>query len=255
MKICARCQQQKQKKDFAKGKNSDGLHSYCKQCNKENGTQWRRTHGVAPRKKPRIKSELPESKKCTKCRKIKLKEEFGIKFKQYNDALYCSLNPSCNDCVAIDQRNRYNSKKNDADFKQKNSNRAKYYREVNIEKIKLRRTTPEFLKKHNKTEHKRYIKYRDIICAKNKIRRQTPEYKKMMLDYRNKNKEKIAAQEKVTKRRYHEKHRDNLTDTYIKNQLKSQRIADDDTIKMYPQILEAKRLQLLIIRKTKNNAN
>lgn len=41
MKRCARCQEEKQESDFHKAKDKkDGLHSYCKRCNRAQARSW-----------------------------------------------------------------------------------------------------------------------------------------------------------------------------------------------------------------------
>jgi hypothetical protein len=137
------------------------------------------------------------------------------------------LNNTCKKCDSEIQNKNYFAHKDDNDFKE------------------------NWLKKSREYYHNN----KALISEKMKVKRQTPEYKEMMRLYRAKNKEKIFKQEVVTKKRYQQKHRDGLTDEYVIRQLVNQEIADRDMLKIHPEIIEAKRLQLLIIRKTKQNAN
>jgi hypothetical protein len=137
------------------------------------------------------------------------------------------LNNTCKKCDSEIQNKNYFAHKDDPDFKE------------------------NWLKKSREYYHKN----KALISEKMRAKRQTPEYKQMIREYRLKNKEKIFKQEVITKKRYQQKHRDGLTDEYIIRQLVNQEIADRDILKEHPEIIEAKRLQLLIIRKTKNNAN
>lgn len=191
---------------------------------------------------------------CSRCKINKEDSEFRIrKEKRRGDFSY--LNNECKQCDKERAAIYYAKMKNDPDFKKKNRERARNYIVNNIEKIRIRKGTKDFLAKHAKWNKDSYNRMKDVVSAKMKVKRQTPEYKEMMRAYRARNKEKIFRQEVITKKRYHEKNRDGLTDQYIINQLNSQGIADKETLKNYPEIIEAKRVQLLIIRKTKNNGN
>jgi hypothetical protein len=117
---------------------------------------------------------------------------------------------------------------------------------------------PGFLENWRKKSREYSQKNKEIIKQKNKIKRQTPEYKKMVRDYRAKNKEKISKQEKITRERYARKNTDNLTDTYIIQKLIAgdKGITTKEAAKIFPkELIEAKRLQILLKRKIKNNGN
>lgn len=87
---------------------------------------------------------------------------------------------------------------------------------------------------------------REEVLKKAKVYRDKPSSKKKMRQYRKKNKKKIHAQEVITKRRYHEKNRDALTDKYITSLFRTQG-------KLNPSAgqIERKRVEILIFRLTK----
>lgn len=164
---------------------------------------------------------------CSRCKANKEDSEFRIKHDKRVGKERSYLNNTCKKCDSEISTATYYSKKHDLEFMKKWAKKTRDYNSKN----------------------------REIIRQKQKVKRQTPEYKEMMRKYRAKNKEKIHKQEVITKKRYHEKNRDGITDKYVIGQLASQEILDRETIKKYPEIIEAKRIQLLISRKTKNNRN
>lgn len=168
-------------------------------------------------------------KTCSRCRIDKEDSDFRMRYEKRGKGSkkLSYLNNTCRQCESKTQNKTYFSKKDD----------------------------PKFLEDWRKKSRDYYQKNKEIIREKARIKRQKPEYKEMVRKYREKNKDKIHKQEVITKRRYHEKHRDGLTDDYIIRQLISQDVATRSTLKMHPEIIEAKRLQLLITRKTKNHAN
>lgn len=244
MKICTKCGKNKEDKCFRFEPKHNRLRSWCKQCDKEYQIERNRKLGIGERK-PKRKSidEIPAFKVCTRCKENKPKTEF--------DPRICKgsfiLRAHCKDCDKAYRKAAYDKKKDDPLFKEKNRIRTKEYVEKNIDAVKKRRNCPEFRKKKAGWENKRYHRIKDRVSARMKIKRQTPEYKQMMREYRTRNKHKIYSQEVITKRRYHEKNRDNTTDKYVKNLLRTQGLA------ITPEIVEAKRLQILIKRKIKNN--
>lgn len=138
-------------------------------------------------------------------------------------------------------------------FKLKNRVRQKAYLEKNSDEIKRRRQKPEYKKKHAALNMKSYYRNRDLVNAKQKFKRQSPKYKAMMKAYRQKNKAKIHAQEVITKRRYHEKNRDAVTDTYVKGLLMTQTgIARNE---IPPQLVKLKKIQILGERIIKQKLN
>jgi hypothetical protein len=164
---------------------------------------------------------------CTKCKISKQDTDFRIRHETRRGGKYSYLNSTCRKCDSAIQQEYYLKYKDELWHKEKTRNLGKEY----------------------------YRKNKILISEKNKQKRQTPEYKAMVRSYREKNKNKIKGQEVITKKRYHEKNCYGLTDKYIVQQLIKQEIADRVMLEMHPEIIEAKRLQLLIIRKTKQHAN
>lgn len=250
MKVCARCHIEKDKDHFRAVKNGDGLYSYCKDCDKEKQTEYRRKRGINPKGRRPI-DLLPESKVCNRCHVEKHQNEFRIRQDKRDGFSY--LNNECRECDKERAAVYYAKRKDDPNFKRKNAERSRQYIKSNSDQIRQRRTTEQYKKKHAVGNMNSYYRVKDRVAARMRVKRQTPEYKSMMKSYREKNKSKIHEQEKITKRRYHEKHRDALTDEYIINQLKSQGVADENILEKCPQLIEAKRIQILIKREIKNH--
>lgn len=244
MKVCRKCHIEKEDSGFREClKNRDGLRSYCKECDRKISEERRRKRGIPPMRAN--KNPLPKSKQCNKCKAIKDASRFRVRL---NKNKYLMLNSICMECELINAKEYYERNKSDEEFKRKNRERAKAYKDKNCDEVRARRQKPEYLKKHSSWEKKRYGKKREEIAAKMKIKRQTPDYKNKMRAYREKNKDKIYSQEVVTKKRYAEKHRDNVTDEYVIRQLVGQGYATRESLQSYPEIIEAKRLQILIKR-------
>lgn len=219
MKICRRCNNEKEDACFQRQpKNNDGLFSYCKECQKELQEIYRRRRGIKKQRKRTI-DELPDKKYCTRCKEEKLKDEFRIRVDKSGSVI---INPTCRICDGVIAKEYYANRKDDPEFKKKNAERAREYATKNSDQIKKTRQSDLFKKEHSGWENKRYHRKRDEINAKAKVRRQTPAYKKMMKEYRQRNKKKIATQEEITKRRYHEKNKNSITDKYVKNLLRTQ---------------------------------
>lgn len=73
-------------------------------------------------------------------------------------------------------------------------------------------------------------------------KRKTPEYKAKMKEYRENNKQKIYQQEVITKKRYHEKNRDAVTDEYVIGRLIQQGYKREECT---PELIELKRVKIL----------
>lgn len=196
-------------------------------------------------------------KTCNRCHIKKDDSEFRTRREARKGNPFDYLNNECKQCDKERATIYYNKKKDDPAFKEKNRRRARNYTESNPDKVKMRRSTKEYAKKHAEWALNRYYRMKDIVAAKMKLKRQTPEYKAKMKAYRQKRKEIIHSQEVVTKRRYHEKHRDSVTDEYIIRQLITQGLATREMLEQSEnyQIIEAKRLQILIKRKIKNHGD
>lgn len=239
MRVCVRCNLEKDDTEFWKSKNKSGFQKYCKSCMKEKSTEYRRRKGLKERQ-PRTFDEIPNSKICTRCKVEKEKSQFRIRLGKKK---YWMMNATCMDCDAEISKAYYQRIKDNEDFKKKNRERQKIYAEKHPDQIRKLNNRPERKKKKAQIEMKRYKKMRDVICARQKIKRQTPEYKKMMKEYRENNKEKIYEQEVVTKKRYHEKNRDSITDKYCIHQLRQQGISE-----ITPELIEWERGQILVAR-------
>jgi hypothetical protein len=177
----------------------------------------------------------PKFKRCTKCKKRKPLSGFRIR-KGSRDGHNEYLNSSCKKCDAEDTRRRYHEKKkSDPNFMEENRRRNKVHRNSPIKGAKQELGKPLRL-------------YKDLISERNKIKRQTPKYKKYMRAYRQRRREIISEQEKITKLRYHEKHRDNITDRYAIRQLVTQGHGSYDDIKNNRELIELEKAKILKFR-------
>lgn len=163
-------------------------------------------------------------KHCRYCGKTKGLDNFRDRYDKRINLHY--KDGKCNECAAQYQLFRYYQKREDKQFMKAAAERTRIH----------------------------YYKNKDRIKQYNAERRKTPEYKEKMRLYRQSRKAIIQQQEIITKKRYHEKHRDNLTDEYIVNKLcgKDCRHLKDEFYK-HPELIEAKRAQILLIRSLKNN--
>ena len=225
MKVCSRCKIEKEDSVFRTLKYKDRvyLHSYCNDCTREYQIERNRKLGV--RKQKRKLESIPDLKTCSRCKAKKGKSDFRVRVDKRSSPHFAYLNSTCLKCDA----------------------------EKTAERSRLQRSTPEGRAMHNKWANEFHKRHREKCIELMKSRRGSDEYKKMMKEYRLKNKDKIYQQEVITKRRYHEKNRDAVTDAYVINQLVNQGVADKDGILSCPGLIEAKRLQILIKRKIRNN--
>lgn len=254
MKVCTRCNINQEDSEFYKGKGRDGLGAYCKSCCRAVHSEYRRKQGK-PIRNRRTVEQLLENKTCNKCKINKPSTDFRIREEKKEDASYWYINSTCKKCDAELTRIYYNKRKHDTEFRAKNAARSREYCNKNFEQIRLKKDSPKWKKKKSEWENNRYHRKKDEIAAKNKIKRQTPEYKAMMRAYRKKNKEKIYNQEVITKRRYAEKHRDNITDEYVIRMLIGEGVATRESLKLHPELIQAKRIQILIKRQISNYAS
>lgn len=158
-------------------------------------------------------------KTCSKCKKDKESDCFRPRFDKRNGRHY--LNPSCKECDAAESRAYYAKVKDIEEFKFKNRSRVKKY----------------------------HIENTDIVREKQQARRQTERHRNNRKVYIIKNKEKIHAQEKICKRKYHEKHRDNLTDEYILSRLVQKSPLSKNEIPK--SLIKLKRLEIICKRTLK----
>lgn len=189
-------------------------------------------------------------KVCSRCHIEKDDSDFRTRTDKRPGRECIYLNNECKQCDKERASIYYEKCKDDPAFKKKNCDRVNKYRETNHEKIKMRRSTREYAEKHAKWNLGSYYRMKDIIAHRMKTKRQTPEYKQMMREYRERAKEAISKKSKITKRRWSQKHMENLTDEYISMKLFN--CIDREFIRNHPELIEAKRLQILIKRKTKN---
>lgn len=148
---------------------------------------------------------------CRNCNVEKCKTEFRIRRK----GKYSYLNNNCKKCDAELRMIYYHKIKADSNYREKERARVKKYR----------------------------IENRGKCLVNEKIRRQKDSYKTLMRDYRVKNKSKIFEMGKITKRKYHEKNRDAISNIYVISKLRNKGI-EHPTV----QQIEFKRLQILISR-------
>lgn len=164
-------------------------------------------------------------KTCTRCKISKQDEAFRKRFSRYKDKKYFFLNSTCRECdkeLALD----YYWKHRTPERLAKNAARTKVYNAA------------------RKTELK----------EKRRQKRNTPEYKKYMKEYRERRKEIIFKQEVVTKKRYHEKHRDAISDKYVTAVLRSngEQNPNPDRIEIKRVEILKKRIRLEILKKQKD---
>lgn len=215
MKVCRKCNISKADSEFRKCvQNKDGLRSYCRECDKKISEEWRRKQGI-PVKQKKITYELPREKTCSRCNNVKAKTEFRVRWEKRQVPPFPYLNNTCKKCDA----------------------------EIALENHYKNRRTPEGRKRNQESAKKAYKKRRDKAVEHMKKKRSTPEYKKMMRDYRQRNREKIQQQEIITKRRYHEKNRDAVTDAYVINNLRQKGIIEPSVEQM-----EMQRVKILTKR-------
>lgn len=149
---------------------------------------------------------------CKKCNTDRPLNRFRLRTKRG----YTYRLRTCMECEATAQRERYNKIKDIPEFKQLNRNRVNKYRVNNI----------------------------DVIREKQQARRQTAHAKISRKNYIASNKDKIFKQEKICKKRYHDKNRDELSDIYVTSVL----IGNTKGIyrnEIPPPLIKIKRLQLL----------
>lgn len=119
------------------------------------------------------------------------------------------------------------------------------------------RSNPDFMSKQIERVRIYGIKNKEIIKVRQAKKRQSFRYKENRKKYINKNKERILSQEAICKERYYRKHSECLTDEYITQRLLQEGLLNREILKNHHEIIQAKKLQILIKRqlKTKNNGN
>lgn len=224
MKTCSRCNTEKDDSEFRTQyyKERAYLRSYCKTCDNVYATEQRRKRGIK-RKPPRKLVSIPDEKVCSKCNEKKNKNDFRVRADKRSDPPFIYLNNTCKKCDA----------------------------ELHLERFRKERNTPEGKARHNRWAREFHHRHREKCLAAAKERRNRPGYKEMISEYRNRNRDKLNKKSVITKRRWSQKHMENLTDEYISMKLFN--CIDREFIKNHPELIEAKRLQILIKRKMQNN--
>lgn len=163
-------------------------------------------------------------KRCNRCNKTKSDDSFRIRYEKRKGNFYY-LNNTCRKCDSELSTIYRSSVKDNLDWKQKNRERSNKYRLDSI----------------------------DIVRERTQARRQSKAYKEYRKKYIQKNKNRIMKQERICKRRYHEKNRDALTDTYIINRLTQKSPLSKNEIP--PALIKLKRLQIICKRSLKLKQN
>lgn len=160
-------------------------------------------------------ASISDKKICSRCHIEKGKEHFRIRMEKRATPPFRYLNNTCRACDAEITRLTY----------------------------KEWRKTPEGRKINQERARAFYKKWKDRIKIKMKEKRKTDEYKRKVKAYRMRNKEKIAKQEVITKRRHHEKNKEQISDAYV-----LQRLKQDGNNNPTAEEIEIKRSKILIHR-------
>lgn len=163
---------------------------------------------------------MTETKICTCCKMPKSKKRFRWRTKKG----YTYQQGKCIDCENAEQKIRYDSKKDNIDFKIKNRQRVKNYQRENW----------------------------DVVQEKNKKRRQTKRYKENRRKYTLKNYDKISRDHKIRAKKWFEKNRDELSDSYVVSKIIGKTKVSPDEVRREPELIEIKRMQLKLGRVIKN---
>lgn len=167
---------------------------------------------------------IPEFKTCTKCCIPKPIKRFRKRTKFKNSVAYAYIQKKCMDCECKEQKERYH--KNIEIHRERNRSRARKY----------------------------YNENKDIL---NEIKRDLRKEKNNPIllyqrEYNKKNKDKIAKQHKIVAKRFQEKIRDNLSDSYVIQHIIQRTSLKREDIEKYPEMIEAYRQQMKINRIIKN---
>jgi hypothetical protein len=184
--------------------------------------------GIPPLQR-RPPDQIPESKICGRCKIDKPKSEYRIRVEKRDKKGMGGFRYLNNTCIQCDK-------------------------EIAAENYVKQRQSPEFIKKHNQWAKQRYWRNRDKLVEKAKEYRDKPSAKENMKKYRQKNKDKIAEQERITKERYLRKNVDPITDKYVARLLVTQGHGTFDEIINNKELIEIKRGQILLRRIKKQMA-
>lgn len=180
-----------------------------------------------------------ETKICKDCGQEKEFEEFGTYLKTHNSGnTYVYYWGHCKEC----------SKKRKIKWKEENK---EYVNKQAKESQRERRKNPEIKKKISESNKKYREKNKEAILNQNKKWRK--ENKKHLHEYYQKNKTRINQNHKTIGKKYYQKNKVKInqkrinTDYYIYSLLGVSIREKED----YKQLIEAKRIQLMIVRKLK----
>lgn len=229
MKRCTKCGINKDISEFGKLKDSHGVVAkyypkhYCLDCERAYARAWNKKKSDAKPKKPVVITE----KICTKCNRILSVDKFGRhNDKRCNGSIKIRISTYCLECNNNHGKKRYRVLKENPEFQEQNKSRAKNYYHTN----------------------------KDVCAKKSKAYRGTEDAKeKRKINW---HKTKNIYKDRINKslKRYYKDNIDNLKDHYIIVQLEKEGVNRELT-KQHPELIEAKRLQLLIKRKIKQHGN
>lgn len=162
---------------------------------------------------------------CSRCRLLKSHKEYRWRTEKRSKSYpFCYPNSTCKKCDSELSKERHMVLKNDEEYKIISRERAK--------------------KSYQKNRTK------NLLAAKQyRLKDSSRERRK---EYISENKGKIKQQEDICKKRYFNYHRDNLTDQYIIWRLIGKMKLDKKIIKEMPELIEAKRAQLKLLRSLQN---
>jgi hypothetical protein len=227
-KVCTRCGAEKdesefrQCKDWWNGKPYYYSSGSCRDCERAYQRVWnKKKRDLLP---PKPIKEEPTIKFCGKCKTEKSVSEFGRYKRKLKDRIKICICTYCSQCHRDKANADYNKKKDLAEFKQLNRNRSLQNYHANKEGCRI----------------------------KNKIYRETPQAKQKRKENWHKTKNIYKDRLQKSYKRYYQKSIDKLTDHYIIVQLEKEGVPRSLS-KSNPELIEAKRLTLLIKRKIKNN--
>lgn len=230
MKTCTKCGLKQDNSCFGFYKdNYNGKVFYypkgsCRAC--ERKYQRERNARLNALKPPKPIPPLITEKLCTRCNKVLGVDKFGRNNDKRCGIIKVKISTYCLGCNNKRTKEAYKDKKNDSVFKEENRKRAKEY----------------------------HYKHRDLCNEKNRNRGKTEIAKEKRRISWHKKKGIYKERNKKAYQRYYLKAINELTDHYIIVQLEKEGI-DRELTKQHPELIEAKRLSLLIKRKIKNHVN
>lgn len=118
------------------------------------------------------------------------------------------------------------------------------------ERNKRNRDNPEYRRKHNEWAKQAYHRNKEQRVLKAREYRSNPSSKEKRKEYIEKNRDKIFEQEKVCKRKYHERAVRELTDVYISQGIYNEKnnTLTLEEIRNNKELIELKRQYLILLR-------